>query len=149
MLAVGGRLVYSTCSLNPLENEAVIQRLLMEADGSVHLVDVSNQLPGLKVSFHIQSLLIAALSVDVQPWTWENILVGLGSLFFLISSHFVPVHHSYPPYTPTSSLSFPISSLPYPFTPLPFPWRGSMVTPSSYSRSSAILLIHFSSHSHS
>ena len=53
MLAVGGRLVYSTCSLNPLENEAVIQRLLMEADGSVHLVDVSNQLPGLKVSFYI------------------------------------------------------------------------------------------------
>ncbi|KAG0717124.1 tRNA (cytosine(34)-C(5))-methyltransferase [Chionoecetes opilio] len=48
MLAVGGRLVYSTCSLNPLENEAVIQRLLMEANDSVHLVDVSNQLPGLK-----------------------------------------------------------------------------------------------------
>ena len=49
MLAVGGRMVYSTCSLNPLENEAVIQRLLLEADGSVRIVDVADQLPGLKV----------------------------------------------------------------------------------------------------
>nr|XP_053649241.1 LOW QUALITY PROTEIN: tRNA (cytosine(34)-C(5))-methyltransferase-like [Cherax quadricarinatus] len=48
MLTVGGRLVYSTCSLNPLENEAIIQRLLVEADGSVQLVNVSDQLPGLK-----------------------------------------------------------------------------------------------------
>lgn len=42
--------MYSTCSLNPLEDEAVIQRLLIEADGSLQLVDVSSQLPGLKVS---------------------------------------------------------------------------------------------------
>lgn len=49
MLEVGGRLVYSTCSLNPLENEAVIQRLLLESEGAVQLVDISQQLPGLKV----------------------------------------------------------------------------------------------------
>ncbi|GFG38232.1 hypothetical protein Cfor_12224 [Coptotermes formosanus] len=48
MLAVGGRLVYSTCSLNPLENEAVIHRLIVETEGAVQLVDVSFQLPGLK-----------------------------------------------------------------------------------------------------
>ena len=35
MLAIGGRLVYSTCSLNPIEDEAVIHRLLSEAEGTV------------------------------------------------------------------------------------------------------------------
>lgn len=48
VLTVGGRLVYSTCSLNPLENEAVMHRLLVETNGAVKLVDVSSQLPGLK-----------------------------------------------------------------------------------------------------
>lgn len=48
LLTVGGRLVYSTCSINPIENEAVIHRLLAETDGALQLVDVSNSLPGLK-----------------------------------------------------------------------------------------------------
>lgn len=50
LLAVGGRLVYSTCSLNPIENEAVIHRLLSETDHALQLVDVSHLLPGLKYS---------------------------------------------------------------------------------------------------
>ncbi|CCG83525.1 Putative tRNA [Taphrina deformans PYCC 5710] len=48
MLAVGGRLVYSTCSLNPIENEAVLNAVLSQVDGAAHLVDVSDQLPTLK-----------------------------------------------------------------------------------------------------
>ncbi|XP_068624940.1 tRNA (cytosine(34)-C(5))-methyltransferase [Battus philenor] len=50
LLAVGGRLVYSTCSFNPVENEAVVHRLLQESGDSIKLVDVSDMLPGLK--FH-------------------------------------------------------------------------------------------------
>lgn len=46
-MAVGGKIVYSTCSLNPVENESVIHRLLAETDGAVELVDVSSDLPGL------------------------------------------------------------------------------------------------------
>lgn len=47
LLAVGGRLVYSTCSFNPVENEAVIHRMLSECGESVRLVDVGDMLPGL------------------------------------------------------------------------------------------------------
>lgn len=48
MLKVGGRLVYSTCSLNPIEDEAVLTAVLSSIDGAAHLVDVSAQLPALK-----------------------------------------------------------------------------------------------------
>ncbi|XP_063388076.1 tRNA (cytosine(34)-C(5))-methyltransferase [Cydia fagiglandana] len=48
LLASGGRLVYSTCSFNPVENEAVIHRMLAEAGGSIALVDVRASLTGLK-----------------------------------------------------------------------------------------------------
>ncbi|KXS20297.1 S-adenosyl-L-methionine-dependent methyltransferase [Gonapodya prolifera JEL478] len=47
LLRVGGRLVYSTCSFNPIENEAVVAELLRIADGSFELLDVSAELPGL------------------------------------------------------------------------------------------------------
>ena len=35
MLAFGGIVVYSTCSMNPVEDEAVVSQLLLRAQGTV------------------------------------------------------------------------------------------------------------------
>jgi len=48
LLKVGGRLVYSTCSFNPIENEAVIASVLKQSNHSVELVDCSKDIPLLK-----------------------------------------------------------------------------------------------------
>mgnify|MGYP004643296345 FL=1 len=50
LLKVGGRMVYSTCSLNPLEDEAVVSELLRRGNGAVRLVDLSDKLPRLRRS---------------------------------------------------------------------------------------------------
>ncbi|KAJ1445893.1 S-adenosyl-L-methionine-dependent methyltransferase [Pelagophyceae sp. CCMP2097] len=39
LLKTGGTLVYSTCALNPIENEAVVSALLRRAGGALELVD--------------------------------------------------------------------------------------------------------------
>ena len=47
LLKVGGLMVYSTCSFNPVENEAVVASLLRRCRGAVELVDTSSMLPKL------------------------------------------------------------------------------------------------------
>ncbi|RMX67315.1 hypothetical protein DD238_003198 [Peronospora effusa] len=47
LLKVGGIMVYSTCSFNPVENEAVVAELLRRAGGSLVLLDVSKKMPEL------------------------------------------------------------------------------------------------------
>ncbi|XP_071957653.1 RNA cytosine C(5)-methyltransferase NSUN2-like [Antedon mediterranea] len=48
LLKVGGRLIYSTCSFNPIENEAVVAAILHKSQGSIELVETSAMLPELR-----------------------------------------------------------------------------------------------------
>ena len=50
MLKAGGRVVYSTCSMNPIENEAVVSSAIERCGGAakVKLIDCSDRLPGLR-----------------------------------------------------------------------------------------------------
>ena len=52
-------MVYSTCSLNPVEDEAVLYRLLQETRDSVEILDSSHLVPGLKYSKGISKWKIA------------------------------------------------------------------------------------------
>ena len=40
-------MAYSSCSINQIENEAVVAQLLREANGSLELVDMTGKFPGL------------------------------------------------------------------------------------------------------
>jgi multisite-specific tRNA:(cytosine-C5)-methyltransferase len=50
MLKVGGRVIYSTCSMNPVENEAVVATAIARCGGlsKVGIIDCSSDLPKLK-----------------------------------------------------------------------------------------------------
>lgn len=50
MLKVGGRVVYSTCSMNPVEDEAVVANAIDRCGGlsKVEIINCSDGLPGLK-----------------------------------------------------------------------------------------------------
>ncbi|KAK4129983.1 S-adenosyl-L-methionine-dependent methyltransferase [Trichocladium antarcticum] len=50
MLKPGGRVVYSTCSMNPVENESVVAAAIARCGGpeTIEIVDCSDQLPLLK-----------------------------------------------------------------------------------------------------
>ncbi|RMZ77296.1 hypothetical protein DV737_g4458, partial [Chaetothyriales sp. CBS 132003] len=52
MLKVGGRVVYSTCSMNPVEDEAVVATAVARCGGAdvVEIIDTNNYLPGLQRS---------------------------------------------------------------------------------------------------
>ncbi|XP_030382106.1 tRNA (cytosine(34)-C(5))-methyltransferase [Scaptodrosophila lebanonensis] len=73
MLEVGGRLVYSTCSLNPIENEAVLQRIIKDADGALELVDAAHMVPGLKFKPGMTHWKLATKEVDTIYNNFEEV----------------------------------------------------------------------------
>ena len=73
LLEVGGRLVYSTCSLNPVEDEAVVQRMILDAGKeNVIIEDASALLPGLTYSKGLTSWKVASKDGDIYS-TWDEV----------------------------------------------------------------------------
>lgn len=62
--------MYSTCTPNPIEDEAVVAELLLRCKGALELLDVSDQLPELKRCPGKRSWMVR----DKHQWykTWEE-----------------------------------------------------------------------------
>lgn len=74
MLKVGGRVVYSTCSMNPVENEAVVVSAIERCGGpsKVDIIDCSQRLPGLKRNPGMHQWSI--IDRDGRIWSsWEEV----------------------------------------------------------------------------
>ena len=70
LLRVGGRMVYSTCTFNPIEDEAVVADVVRRTNGSMRLVDVSSELPELRRLAGLKKWRVR----DRDNWydTWEE-----------------------------------------------------------------------------
>ncbi|CAL5866752.1 uncharacterized protein PFLUO_LOCUS962 [Penicillium psychrofluorescens] len=70
MLKVGGRVVYSTCSMNPVENEAVVASAIERCGGgaNVKIIDCSQELPGLKRASGLRNWKV----IDREGRIWNN-----------------------------------------------------------------------------
>lgn len=74
MLKVGGRVVYSTCSMNPIENEAVIASAIERCGGpnNVRIVDCSKELPLLKRASGLRTWKV--MDREGRFWSsWEEV----------------------------------------------------------------------------
>ena len=65
---VGGFLCYSTCSMNPIENEAVVAALLRASEGSLELVERRSEMEGMIARPGMSTWRNLA-----QPWTHREL----------------------------------------------------------------------------
>lgn len=65
LLKENGLLVYSTCSMNPVEDEAVIASILRASNGKVILDDIAQKLPGLKYRPGVSSWIVMNRDTEI------------------------------------------------------------------------------------
>lgn len=73
LLKPGGRLVYSTCSMSPIENEAVVAEALRKWGSKVALKDCSKELPGLKRRQGVSNWKVYAKDMTVREKGDESV----------------------------------------------------------------------------
>jgi len=66
LLKVGGLMAYSTCSLNPVENEAVVAELLRRCGGALELVEAGPLLPDLAFHPGLETWKVFTVGADLQ-----------------------------------------------------------------------------------
>lgn len=79
LLAPGGLMVYSTCSMNPIENESVVTQLLQAFPGQIALVDISDKLPGLQTKPGLNKWCVMGKNKEVYH-SFEEVPTNLQSL---------------------------------------------------------------------
>jgi len=79
LLAPGGLMVYSTCSMNPIENESVVAQLLQTFQGQISLVDISDKLPGLRTKPGLNQWCIIGKNQEIYN-SFEDVPKNLQSL---------------------------------------------------------------------
>ncbi|CAF0962405.1 unnamed protein product [Rotaria sordida] len=79
LLAPGGLMVYSTCSMNPIENEAVVSQLLQTFQGQISLVNISDKLPGLRTIPGLKSWCVIGKNQDIYN-SFEEVPKNMQSL---------------------------------------------------------------------
>ncbi|CAF0992223.1 unnamed protein product, partial [Didymodactylos carnosus] len=79
LLAPGGLMVYSTCSMNPIENESVIANLLQSFDDELSLVDIRPKLPGLKTTPGLTKWKVIAKNNEIYE-SFEQVPLSLQTL---------------------------------------------------------------------
>lgn len=72
LLHVGGRMVYSTCSMNPIENEAVVAQIIHCTRGAMQLVDARSLLPELRCAPGLQRWVVTNARGDVVAGPTEE-----------------------------------------------------------------------------
>lgn len=73
LLKRGGRLVYSTCSLSPVENEAVVAAALRKWGKQIKVVDCADELPGLVRRSGISSWKVFGKDMELRERGAEDI----------------------------------------------------------------------------
>jgi len=90
LLKVGGRMVYSTCTMSPMENEAVVARLLQCTHGSLVLVDARETIAPFRTCHGLREWYVAHPRTHKLYTTYMEAISTDGESNKLLPQHFPP-----------------------------------------------------------